>query len=67
MLLGVSAPCQNQGWIDAMSELFAKSQRLALIRTLGKPTLSVEFDVFASGKVSMWTHFDHGMRFEATE
>jgi hypothetical protein len=35
-------------------------QRTALIAERGEPKLRLEFDVFADGQVSMWTHFDHG-------
>lgn len=39
-------------------------QRAALIEQRGDPVLRLEFDVFADGEVSMWTHFDHGGDFE---
>lgn len=38
-------------------------QRDALIAERGAPTLRLEFDVFADGQVSMWTHFKHGDNF----
>lgn len=38
----------------------ADSQRQALIDERGEPLLRIEFDVFADGQVSMWTHFKHG-------
>lgn len=40
-------------------------RRDALIRERGLPTLRLEFDVFEGGKVSMWTHLDHGSDFGA--
>ena len=42
----------------------ADKQREARIQEKGKPRLSLEFDVFADGSVSMWTHFEHGDDFE---
>ena len=35
-------------------------QREARIQEKGEPTLKLDFDVFADGSVSMWTHFNHG-------
>lgn len=43
---------------DAMLKL-DDVQRTALIASHGEPTLRLEFDVFADGSVSMWTHFSH--------
>lgn len=37
----------------------ADKQRAALVRERGEPRLKLEFDVFADGQISMWTHFDH--------
>lgn len=37
----------------------ADKQRDALIEERGEPKLRLEFDVFADGQISMWTHFDH--------
>lgn len=42
----------------------ADKQREARIEDKGRPKLSLEFDVFADGSVSMWTHFEHGDDFE---
>jgi len=42
----------------------ANNQRKALIEERGKPSFSLEFDVFEGNKVSMWTHFDHSADFE---
>lgn len=44
----------------------ADSQRDALIAERGEPALTLEFDVFSDGSVSMWTHFVHGADFEVT-
>jgi len=38
----------------------AETQRSALVKERGEPMLRLEFDVFADGQVSMWTHFQHG-------
>jgi hypothetical protein len=39
----------------------ADHQRAALIAANGgPPALALEFDVWADGAVSMWTHFRHG-------
>ena len=38
---------------------FTDKQREALISELGQPKLTLEFDVWGEGKVSMWTHFAH--------
>lgn len=38
----------------------ADKQRTALVEERGEPKLRLEFDVFADGHISMWTHFDHG-------
>jgi len=38
----------------------SEKQRDALIAERGEPKLRLEFDVFADGQISMWTHFDHG-------
>jgi len=38
----------------------ASKQREALVQERGEPKLRLEFDVFADGQISMWTHFDHG-------
>jgi hypothetical protein len=38
----------------------ANKQRDALVQERGEPKLRLEFDVFADGQISMWTHFDHG-------
>lgn len=38
-------------------------KRSALHASRGKPVLGLDFEVFASGEVSMWTHFDHAMPF----
>lgn len=35
-------------------------QREGRISEKGTPELSLEFDVFSDGSVSMWTHFNHG-------
>lgn len=43
---------------------FAEKQREAIIQERGKPTTTLEFDVFEGRKVSMWTHFDHGDDFQ---
>jgi hypothetical protein len=40
-----------------------EKQREARIREKGEPLLRLEFDVFADGAVSMWTHFDHSADF----
>ena len=45
----------------------ANKQRDARIEALGEPTLRVEFDVFANGEVSMWTHFDHQSDFNVVK
>jgi len=42
----------------------AEQQRQALIKERGEPLLTLEFDVFEGGMVSMWTHFKHGEDFE---
>jgi hypothetical protein len=42
-------------------------KRSALHASRGKPVLSIDFEVFANGEVSMWTHFDHGMPFGDAE
>lgn len=41
-------------------------QREARILERGRPVLSLEFDVFDDGSVSMWTHFDHSADFGVT-
>lgn len=41
----------------------ADKQRAALIQERGEPALRLEFDVFADGQISMWTHFEHGSDF----
>jgi hypothetical protein len=41
----------------------ADKQRESLISERGEPTLRLEFDVFADGHISMWTHFQHGENF----
>lgn len=46
--------------------MLAEKQRDALIRERGEPVLRLEFDVFADGQVSMWTHFKHGSDFTNT-
>lgn len=38
---------------------FTDKQRDVLIAERGKPTTTIEFDVFEGNKVSMWTHFYH--------
>ena len=38
----------------------ADKQRRALIKDKGPPALTLEFDVWADGAVSMWTHLRHG-------
>jgi hypothetical protein len=45
----------------------AGKQRDALIAERGEPALRLEFDVFADGQVSMWTHFQHGDDFAANK
>ena len=37
----------------------SEKRRSALIAERGEPKLRLEFDVFADGQISMWTHFDH--------
>lgn len=44
---------------------FTDKQREALISELGQPQLTLEFDVWGEGKVSMWTHFDHSEDYQA--
>ena len=41
----------------------ADKQREARIAEKGEPKLKLDFDVFADGSVSMWTHFNHGDNF----
>jgi hypothetical protein len=41
----------------------ADKQRTALISEKGEPALRLDFDVFADGHISMWTHFNHGDNF----
>lgn len=41
----------------------ADKQREALLRERGDPVITLEFDVFGDGQVSMWTHFSHGADF----
>ncbi len=45
----------------------AEKQRTVLIQERGEPSLRLEFDVFADGQVSMWTHFEHGSDFAAVK
>lgn len=45
----------------------AERQRKALVEQRGEPKLRLEFDVFADGHVSMWTHFDHDADFTETK
>jgi hypothetical protein len=40
------------------------AQRRERIKEKGAPLTRLEFDVFADGSVSMWTHFDHGDDFQ---
>lgn len=35
-------------------------QRVALINRRGQPSMTLEFDVWPDGSVSMWTHLKHG-------
>lgn len=42
-------------------------QRAVLIRERGEPKLSLEFDVFNDGQVSMWTHFNHADNFNGVK
>ena len=42
-------------------------QRDALIAANGEPALTLDFDVWPDGSVSMWTHLRHGDDYEATE
>jgi hypothetical protein len=42
-------------------------KRSARHASCGKPVLGIDFEVFANGEVSMWTHFDHGMPFADAE
>lgn len=42
----------------------ADKQREALIENHGEPIMRIEYDVFANGEVSQWTHFNHEDDFE---
>jgi len=41
-------------------------QREALLSMLGAPALSLEFDVWPDGNVSMWTHLNHAADYAKT-
>lgn len=47
--------------------IFADKQRQTHHDIHGAPALLLEFEVFADGAVSMWTHLDHSMPFEVAE
>lgn len=44
----------------------ADKQRHILVESFGEPVLSLEFDVWKSGGISMWTHFNHAAEYAAT-
>lgn len=43
---------------------FTNRQRKAQYASKGRPTLSLEFDVFPDGEVSMWAHTRHEIPFD---
>lgn len=45
----------------------ANHQRDALVAVNGEPALTLEFDVWADGNVSMWTHLKHGDDYNAVK
>lgn len=50
-----------------MSEKFANRQREIQQARKGRPTLSLEFDVYADGEVAMWAHTRHEVPFAEME
>jgi hypothetical protein len=42
---------------------FTNRQRTTQYKTKGRPTLSLEFDAFSDGDVSMWAHTRHEIPF----
>jgi len=47
-----------------MGVIFSNRQRAKLYKQKGRPVLALEFDVFPSGEVSMWTHTRHDIPFD---
>ena len=46
-----------------MGRVFTNRQREAMYRIRGRPTLTLEFDVFPPDQVSMWAHTRHEIPF----
>lgn len=47
--------------------MLAEKQRQVLRAEKGEPVLTLEFDIFEDGGLSMWTHFEHGSDFESAK
>lgn len=45
----------------------AEKQRSALVASKGEPAMTLEFDVWSDGNVSMWTHLNHSGDYEETK
>ena len=50
-----------------MGRVLTNTQRAIQYAVKGEPTLALEFDVFADGEVSMWTHTRHDVPFTQME